>query len=101
MRQSRRGKDRNVCASFAQVDVKFIRDLKRILPLRELRTYADYELSGMSLLGKGRLSVQPVSKGTWSTAVCKRIEHVFHHCPVVLWMLKGFFQKKTKFLTIV
>ncbi|KAI8598345.1 PUA-like domain-containing protein [Dissophora ornata] len=43
------------------VDVKFDRMLKRVLTLKELQQYKDSDLSGMKLLNRGRLSVQPVS----------------------------------------
>ncbi|KAF9212232.1 hypothetical protein BGZ59_007060 [Podila verticillata] len=43
------------------VDVKFTRKFKRIVTLKELQKYKDKELSGMKLLNRGRLSVQPVT----------------------------------------
>ncbi|KAG0024365.1 hypothetical protein BGZ81_007736 [Podila clonocystis] len=43
------------------VDVKFTRKFKRIVTLKELQQYKDKELSGMKLLNRGRLSVQPVT----------------------------------------
>ncbi|KAG0077742.1 hypothetical protein BGZ93_000105 [Podila epicladia] len=43
------------------VDVKFTRKFKRIVTLKELQHYKDKELSGMKLLNRGRLSVQPVT----------------------------------------
>ncbi|KAG0280387.1 hypothetical protein BGZ95_010300 [Linnemannia exigua] len=48
------------------VDVKYVRKLKRILSLKELQQYKDRELSGMKLLNRGRLSVQPVSDSEMS-----------------------------------
>ncbi|KAF9311121.1 hypothetical protein BG003_007738 [Podila horticola] len=43
------------------VDVKFSRKFKRMVTLKELQQYKDKELSGMKLLNRGRLSVQPVT----------------------------------------
>ena len=46
------------------VDVKHVRDLKREIPLDELKTYP--ELSEMRLVQKGnRLSIMPVAKEEW------------------------------------
>lgn len=46
------------------VDVRYKRRLKRVIPLRELKTHA--ELSGFALVRKGnRLSVMPVSEEEW------------------------------------
>ncbi|KAG2186336.1 hypothetical protein INT43_002774 [Umbelopsis isabellina] len=42
------------------VDVKFVRKLKRLLPLKELQSYP--QLSQMALIKRGRLSVQPVTE---------------------------------------
>ncbi|CAO3676323.1 unnamed protein product [Umbelopsis ramanniana] len=42
------------------VDVKFVRKLNRLIPLKELQSYK--ELSDMVLIKRGRLSVQPVTK---------------------------------------
>ncbi|KAH8556626.1 thymocyte nuclear protein 1 [Umbelopsis sp. PMI_123] len=42
------------------VDVKFVRKLNRLIPLKELQSYK--ELSDMVLIRRGRLSVQPVTK---------------------------------------
>lgn len=42
------------------VDVKFVRKLKRIVPLKELQSYP--QLSEMALIKRGRLSVQPVTE---------------------------------------
>jgi predicted RNA-binding protein with PUA-like domain len=47
------------------VDVKFIRRLKRLIPLKELQEYKDEELKDMVVVGKGRLSVQPVRQKEW------------------------------------
>ena len=47
------------------VDVRFLRRLRRPLPLAELKTYS--ELAALPLLQKGnRLSVMPVSSGEWA-----------------------------------
>jgi predicted RNA-binding protein with PUA-like domain len=45
------------------VDVAFVRTFERILTLDELR--ARPELAGMTLLSRGRLSVQPVEERYW------------------------------------
>lgn len=46
------------------VDVKFVRKLKRVVTLDELKTHA--ELAAMPLVQRGtRLSVQPVTKAQW------------------------------------
>jgi predicted RNA-binding protein with PUA-like domain len=47
------------------VDVKFVRKLKRLIPLKELQEYKDVELKDMTVVGKGRLSVQPVRNTEW------------------------------------
>lgn len=48
------------------VDMRYVRHLKRPLPLAELRNYADGKLKGMMLLMRGsRLSIQPVSEAHW------------------------------------
>jgi predicted RNA-binding protein with PUA-like domain len=47
------------------VDVKFIRKLKRLVPLKELQEYKEAELKDMVVVGKGRLSVQPVRQKEW------------------------------------
>jgi predicted RNA-binding protein with PUA-like domain len=47
------------------VDVKFVRRLKRLIPLKELQEYKDSTLKDMVVVGKGRLSVQPVRKSEW------------------------------------
>jgi predicted RNA-binding protein with PUA-like domain len=44
------------------VDVKFERQLRRYIPLDELKTHAGDGLAGMALLSRGRLSVSPVSE---------------------------------------
>ncbi|KAG2188390.1 hypothetical protein INT44_001143 [Umbelopsis vinacea] len=43
-----------------KVDVKFVRKLNRLIPLKELQSYKG--LSDMVLIKRGRLSVQPVTK---------------------------------------
>lgn len=45
------------------VDVKFVRELPRPVTLAELKTVPD--LSGMALLNRSRLSIQPVRKEEW------------------------------------
>lgn len=50
---------RAICST-TQVDVKFVRKLKRIVPLKELQSYP--QLSEMALIKRGRLSVQPVTE---------------------------------------
>ena len=48
------------------VDVKLVRRLRRLIPLAELRKYAEKELKGLALLRRGnRLSVLPVSDREW------------------------------------
>jgi hypothetical protein len=47
------------------VDVKFVRRLKRLIPLKELQEYKEAELKDMVVVGKGRLSVQPVRQKEW------------------------------------
>ncbi|HXA37049.1 MAG TPA: EVE domain-containing protein [Steroidobacteraceae bacterium] len=48
------------------VDVKFVRKLKRIITLDELREHAAKQLKEFALLRRGnRLSVMPVSKKDW------------------------------------
>ncbi|HKJ18010.1 MAG TPA: EVE domain-containing protein [Xanthomonadales bacterium] len=47
------------------VDVKLVRKLKRPIPLREVKEYAD-KLEGFRLIAKGnRLSVMPVEPAHW------------------------------------
>eukprot|EP00743_Colponemidia_sp_Colp-15_P009068 GILK01009894.1.p1 GENE.GILK01009894.1~~GILK01009894.1.p1 ORF type:complete len:240 (+),score=38.26 GILK01009894.1:50-721(+) len=48
---------------FYQFDVQFVRDLKRPIPLSELRSQP--ELADMMLLRVGRLSITPVSQEHW------------------------------------
>ena len=48
------------------VDVKFVRKLKRLIPLKELQEYKEGELKDMVVVGKGRLSVQPVRENEWN-----------------------------------
>ncbi|KAF9328146.1 hypothetical protein BG006_008631 [Podila minutissima] len=52
------------------VDVKFTRKFKRIVTLKELQQYKDKELSGMKLLNRGRLSVQPVTDQEMDFILC-------------------------------
>ena len=47
------------------VDVKFVSKLKRLIPLKELQDYKEAELKDMVVVGKGRLSVQPVRQTEW------------------------------------
>lgn len=47
------------------VDVSFVRRLKRIIPLKELQEYKEKELKDMVVVGKTRLSVQPVRENEW------------------------------------
>ena len=47
------------------VDVKFVRRLKRLIPLKELQEYKETELKDMVVVGKTRLSVQPVGQKEW------------------------------------
>ena len=48
-----------------QVDVRFVRKLKRVIPLAELRE--DAALAGFALVRRGnRLSVMPVSDAHWA-----------------------------------
>jgi len=47
------------------VDVKFTRRLKRLIPLKELQQYKEEQLKDMVVVGKGRLSVQPVREREW------------------------------------
>lgn len=55
------------------VDMKFIRDLKRLISLEEMRTVT--ELSEMWILRKGnRLSITPVTKNEWDTIL--RLEEI-------------------------
>jgi predicted RNA-binding protein with PUA-like domain len=49
--------------SWYMVDVKFVRELPRPVTLSELKTVP--ELSGMALLNRSRLSIQPVRKEEW------------------------------------
>lgn len=45
------------------VDVEFVRRLPRLVSLEEMRAMP--QLAGMTLLSRGRLSVQPVEKPYW------------------------------------
>lgn len=48
------------------VEVGFVRKLKRVIPLAELKTYAETELLDMPLVRRGnRLSVMPVTEVQW------------------------------------
>jgi predicted RNA-binding protein with PUA-like domain len=48
------------------VDVRYVRHLKRNIPLAELKQYADGPLQGMPLVRKGnRLSIMPVTSEQW------------------------------------
>jgi predicted RNA-binding protein with PUA-like domain len=47
------------------VDVKFVRRLGRLIPLKELQEYKETELKDMVVVGKTRLSVQPVRENEW------------------------------------
>ena len=49
------------------VDVRHVRDLKRTIPLAELKEYADTELADCPLVRKGnRLSVMPITEAQWN-----------------------------------
>lgn len=48
------------------VDVRYVRHLRRNIPLAELKKYADGPLDGFALVRKGnRLSVMPVTPEQW------------------------------------
>jgi predicted RNA-binding protein with PUA-like domain len=48
------------------VDVHYVRQLKRNIPLAELKQYADGPLQGLPLVRKGnRLSIMPVTPEQW------------------------------------
>jgi predicted RNA-binding protein with PUA-like domain len=47
------------------VNVQFVRKLKRLIPLKELQEYKDTDLKDMTVVGKGRLSVQSVKQKEW------------------------------------
>ncbi len=48
------------------VDVRYVRHLKRNIPLAELKQYADGPLQGLPLVRKGnRLSIMPVTPEQW------------------------------------
>eukprot|EP00741_Cyanophora_paradoxa_P003695 tig00000093_g3591.t1 len=49
---------------WSMVDVKFVRELKRLVSLKEIK--ADPELASMELVGRGRLSVQRVAPAEWA-----------------------------------
>ena len=42
-----------------------VRKLARLVSLQELKKYSETDLKGMTLLSRGRLSVQPVSAQHW------------------------------------
>lgn len=47
------------------VDIKFVRKLKRLIPLEEIKQHAD-ALDGLILIRKGsRLSIMPIDKAHW------------------------------------
>ncbi len=49
------------------VDVGFVEKFPRMITLEELKTRADLDLRGMTLLRRGsRLSVQPVEERFWN-----------------------------------
>jgi predicted RNA-binding protein with PUA-like domain len=52
-------------STWYMVDVKFVRKLKRFIPLKELQEYKESELKDMTVIGRGRLSVQPVREKEW------------------------------------
>lgn len=59
------------------VDVRYERELPRFVGLAELKTHAGGALKDMVLLSRGRLSVQPVSEGTYGTgASIHLLEHM-------------------------
>jgi predicted RNA-binding protein with PUA-like domain len=47
------------------VDVEYVRHLKRMVPLTEIKEYAESELKDMALVRRGRLSVAKVSPKEW------------------------------------
>lgn len=47
------------------VDVKFVRRLKRLIPLKELQEYKETDLKDMVVVRKTRLRVQPVRQKEW------------------------------------
>ncbi|KAJ1967659.1 hypothetical protein IWQ62_001722, partial [Dispira parvispora] len=55
-------------ARWFMVDVKFVKKFSRLVSLKELQTHRAGLLEGMTLLNRGRLSVQPVS--------CKEFEFI-------------------------
>ncbi|KAJ1927575.1 hypothetical protein IWQ60_002794 [Tieghemiomyces parasiticus] len=48
-------------AKWYMVDVKLVEKFPRLISLRELQQYKNEKLCGLVLLGRGRLSVQPVT----------------------------------------
>ncbi|KAJ1990806.1 hypothetical protein H4R33_001585 [Dimargaris cristalligena] len=49
-------------AKWYMVDVQLVKKLDRFVPLKELQAYKSGPLSSMSLLSRGRLSIQPVTE---------------------------------------
>jgi predicted RNA-binding protein with PUA-like domain len=48
------------------VEVRYIRHLVRLIPLAELKSYADGPLAGLPLVRRGnRLSIMPVTESEW------------------------------------
>lgn len=47
------------------VDVEYVRHLKRMIPLPEIKSHANGKLKDMKLIRQGRLSVSPVSQEEW------------------------------------
>ncbi|MBK1645333.1 EVE domain-containing protein [Thiocapsa imhoffii] len=49
------------------VEVRYVRHLRRVISLAELKTYAERELAGFPLVRPGnRLSIMPVSPAQWT-----------------------------------
>ena len=52
---------------WSMVDLRYKRQLKKLISLKELKEYADSKLKGLALVRRGnRLSVLPVSKPHWN-----------------------------------
>lgn len=64
---------RAICFT-TQVDVKFVRKLKRLVPLKELQSYP--QLSEMALIKRGRLSVQPVTEEEYNFILSQEDKNV-------------------------
>ncbi|KAJ2962002.1 hypothetical protein NQZ79_g2753 [Umbelopsis isabellina] len=60
--------------SLNNVDVKFVRKLKRLVPLKELQSYP--QLSEMALIKRGRLSVQPVTEEEYNFILSQEDKNV-------------------------